>query len=954
MTAKIITKFLSNKHNGDGVLSLDFNLYAQDKLKLEMELVGSVNSDVVWEIYSGSEKLDVNDLTRGLKSELFLLKSYAGSRDKPHDFMIVCKNTEGITIAALTISVFATTKITDAYWGTSTEDKIYEASINRNFTAVFKGVGVYNIPLKLDVFFVAKKGEDEKISDLSKVVYIKSFYDLADFYINKDILTNHKMFFLGNTPTIFMEYISNSTKLDLTGNMRDLAIAKAYFIISYGDHILFNGKHENVLLNITFSLKSLNVEEPITSISPVVVSSEEYFTQKYEPCKYEKIFYKHGKGAEIELFDEKKPTKKGKDGKLLNSKVEISVIVPPVRSKNIKDLKIRLESVETDQCSFNEDNKKIAVYDEGSRSEEALPHHGRVINTKNLDEAKIQYTFEKVDEKITVKPSFNYRYDENSAWDFLKNYFLFSTLLDSKDVTQNDLKGFLIGWEAETKGIIDVHRIGLETCRYHKSLYLKTFADVAWAFHFFFNEPHEKIFYNENSTIVPRKGLEAQIKWIQKKNNLITSLTVPVGMAGITDAVQDFALDIVKDMADKYDLAFTAYYDFDEHGKKNSQQIDYAQIYPNAFDILIGSAVTLEILIQIILIILTDGAAAEAFLSRVGTKTSLGALTKTSEILTQTVSKSEILFKNAKYAKMAYNTLSLGKVNYYKGYRFVDNGNAEINPLLEERLEFAPLISGGILVEKTLANFLLDKTPPIRIIDLTQKGLKYLKLGINTYFLTKGRSHKADKALFYPVKVLDRSLTTAKDFILFMGDRALEKIFGVVGEISKEIKADIKLDFWLQINNAESTMNFTNFIGKGSVKDRSSLTIAPSAGLFLQLKISASVKVPVRVMKIINYASEDTQYKEIEADGKLDVTGDIFYRRDYVFSADMKGPTYKDTVHFGGLGGEYDYKVKVKSRRNDDEKNKDILQEPKEFMLVKPFIGSFSEFLLFVNPAEKK
>lgn len=276
--------------------------------------------------------------------------------------------------------------------------------------------------------------------------------------------------------------------------------------------------------------------------------------------------------------------------------------------------------------------------------------------------------------------------------------------------------------------------------------------------------------------------------------------------------------------------------------------------------------------------------------------------------------------------------------------------------MLEERLEFAPLISGGIKVEKTLANFFLDKTPPIKIIDLTKKGLEYMTLGINKYFLDQGSYHKADKALFYPVTVLDRTLTGTKNFILFMGDRALEKIFGVVGEISKEIKADIKLDFWLKINNATNTMNLTNFIGGGTTKDHSSITIAPSAGLFLQLKISASVKVPVRVMKIINYASEDTQYKEIEADGKLDVKGDIFYRRDYIFSADTKAPAYKDSVHFGGLGGEYDYKIKLINQKTKGKSNKhyDKEQKPKKFILVKPFTGSFAEFLLFVNPAEKK
>lgn len=662
MNARIITQYENKTHDGNGYLHLDFDIISSDTVILDMEVINvPEKTETIWKIHSNNLQLDTNDLTKGKQAELKILKSYSGSKKIPHIFNVIITDLLGNVLTKLDISVFATPKITDAFWGSSTEEKIYEASINRNFTAVFRGNGLYNVPLKLDVFFLSKNGEDEKIAGLSKVVTLNSFYDLADFHVNKDILKNHKMFFLGNTPTIFMEYISNSTKLDLTGNMRDLAIAKSYFIISHGDHVLFNGKDEKCLLNITFTLASLNVEEPIISLSPALVGTEEYFTQRYEPCKYEKIFFQNGSLPKVEVFDEKKPTQKNADGTFKNSKFSVAAIVPPKGSENIKELSIILEAVETIQCSLSDENKKLTNLPEESNTKEKPSHQGRVFNIKELNEAGINVINKEIDKKITIQPSFDYKYNKNSAWEFLIHYFLFSTLLDSKDSIQNELKGIMLGWEAQNKGIIDVHRIGLETCRYQKSLYLKTFADVAWAFHFFFNSPHGNIFYNENETIVRRKGMEAQIKWLQEKNNLITSLTVPVGMAGITDAVQDFALDIVKDMAEKYDIAFTAYYDFDGEGKKNTKQIDYAQIYPNVFDTLIGSAVTLEILIQIILIILTDGAAAEAFLARLGTKTSLGALTKTSEVLTQTVSKNEILFKNAKYAEIAYTLYRWGR-----------------------------------------------------------------------------------------------------------------------------------------------------------------------------------------------------------------------------------------------------------------------------------------------------
>ncbi|MFC6269811.1 hypothetical protein [Frigoriflavimonas asaccharolytica] len=975
MSAKIVTKFLSKKHSGDGVLHIDFNSYSQNKIALQTELVGSKNTDIIWEIYSENQKLDTNDLNRGKNAEFLVLKSYAGSRDKPHDFLIVCKNSKGLNLASFTISVFATPEILEAYWGTSIENKIYEASINRNFTAIFNGVGLYNIPLHLDVYFVAKKGEDVKVESLSKVIHIKSIYDIADFYVNKEILNNHKMFFLGNTPTIFMEYISNSTLLDLTGNMRDLVIAKAYFIIKYKNHILFNGKFENHILNITFSINSLVVEEKNTTISPVVVATEEYFTQKYEPCKYEKIFYKHGESAELELFDEDKPTKKDKDGKLSNSKVEISVIVPPVGSKNVKDLKIRLEKVETKQCSFNDDNKKLANYDEGSIAEETLPHKGRVINTKNLDEAKIQYIFDKPDKKITIKPTFNYKYGKDTAWEFLKHYFLFSTLLDSKDVLQNELKGKLIGWEAESKGIIDVHRIGLETCRYQKGLYLKTYADVAWAFHSKFDNPYIPEYYNDNKSVKFVEGLDEEIDQLVNSPLLNNFSATIISPALGSSFIRKFIADIIKDMAERYGFAFTAYYDFDESGKKNSKQIDYGETHPKVFKALIAGVVTLEILIDVLLIIITEGAALANFVSKAGKVAKV--MNKSGKLVDKGLKAEEILakhsktFQAARTTKAAKSTFELMKGSYYKGYRFVYDEDIGIQPILEERVKISPLLNLGVSQEKKLGELIIDKTPVGMLLNVGKSATGGFGLGVSALFLKKISYTKAGskieagkqavgwyRAATYPLKIVNYGLETVYNLLAFATEEMMKKVFGAEAEFEKDITAHLDLDFWLKIQNASNKLDLVAMAKGESKKDKSSISVAPSGAFTVRLKLSGNVanKVVVRAMQILTWNNkQETKMQEMTAEGGFEVEGNIFIERRYYFKADKK-PYHEDKIVFTGLAGEYEYKIKTRKRDKEKIKKEEVIknQEPTQFILIEPCQLVFNSSEMTKNPSDDK
>ncbi|WP_343318229.1 hypothetical protein [Sphingobacterium multivorum] len=54
--------------------------------------------------------------------------------------------------------------------------------------------------------------------------------------------------------------------------------------------------------------------------------------------------------------------------------------------------------------------------------------------------------------------------------------------------------------------------------------------------------------------------------------------------------------------------------------------------------------------------------------------------------------------------------------------------------------------------------------------------------------------------------------------------------------------------------------------------------------------------------------------QEITADGKFEVEGNVFIERRYYFKADSK-PYHEDKIAFTGLAGEYEYKVKKRTKR---------------------------------------
>lgn len=977
MSAKIVVTYKNKTFKGD-FLEINFDTLNEDKLSLEMGLIGiSSGEHPIWEIYSDGIQLDTGDLTKGLKAELWILKTYAGTKENPHLFQVKVRDHNRNNLAILQISVYAIPKITDAFWGKYDDEKIFKASVNDVFTAYFQGHGIYNIPLKLKFFLKSLKDdiEDIEIKGLAKTKYVNYPYDLAEYCIDRDILKNNAKFFLLSAPAIMMDYLSNDMKLAITGDIKTALIAKAYFTISYKENILFDGK-KRALLSLQIDMKAFGKPQPQDGLSPSVVYNEEYFTQKYEPCKYEKIYYDYKTQKKIEVFDEKKPTKKNSYGSFKNDKIEISIIAPPKKSINIKDLVIKLEEVETTNCSLLDENKEQTNF--GDRDDFLLkkPHKGRVFDVKNLNSANIESHINEPDKIITIKPSFNYLYDNSEPWKFLKNYFLFSSLLRNTSSIENEIKGKLMDAEAHYKGIIDTHKIRIETCRYKKSLSIKTYADVAWGFHALFDDPYipEYYIFGNKKTIKTIRGLEAEIDWI-KDNKWIEKFTAPILGCGLdNNFIRDFCLDIVEDIADRYEMGFTAYYDFDEKGENNCQQIDYANTHPEVFKTMIGGIVTLEILIDVLLIILTEGAALANFVSKAGKVA--GIVNKSNKITKAGMKAEDILakrgeiFEKARLTKNVKSKFELIKGSYFRGYRYINDDEIGIQPVLEERVKISPLINIGIVQKKSLGELLVDKSPVGMILNFSKSATSGFLNGPSrtftdriTYTNRAGQKVKIGKkigawarAVKYPLKIINAGVTKIYDLAAFATDEALKNVFGTEAEFEKDITAHMDLDFWLKIHNEEKKLELLSLLKGQSKTDKSSISIATAGAFTVKLKLSANVsnKVLVRCMHILTWNNKETTMQEMKGDGTFEIEGNVFIEKRFYFD-DVGSPYHEDKIVFTGLAGEYEYKKKVKIQKNGGIEDEIIEeQKTKQFMLMEPCELLFHSTKMTKNPSDDK
>lgn len=414
-------------------IKINFDQLSANKVTLDMELLGegiTRTTFAEWKISSNGKQLDAGDRTVGNKAQLEILRFYSGSQHKPRIFTIETIDIDRKLIASYEVLVSAAPKIENAEWIDRGGDdtSITEAGFNTQIgIQIMKSQGIAGLPLNVNLYKIVD-GKEEQVHQIKTT---------------RDKLYNEKGFKLDEKHFPKLGAISAWLGIDLFSEN-----VKLYFTISAGTQMLYNGKQENNYLKPVPRIIDKN-KDMGTALSPVVISADQYFTQRYEPCKYEKINFVYGKQSGL-VFDEKQSTN------VRYPEHKISIIAG--NNPNAEKVEIQLAEVDTKECQYNSSNKKHIRYrDEEQRKEmeeKHKDHKNNVFDTEDLEAAGISPDI-KTESKLAFVPT--YPYVENDYATFLMQFL--------------------------TNGAQHI-TIPINTCRYRKKIELNIYPDALWTLHF--------------------------------------------------------------------------------------------------------------------------------------------------------------------------------------------------------------------------------------------------------------------------------------------------------------------------------------------------------------------------------------------------------------------------------------------------------------------------------------
>ncbi|MCG8859946.1 hypothetical protein, partial [Tenacibaculum finnmarkense] len=603
---------------------------------------------IQWKIiYNGDKTVDENDYTGGKKAEIKIYKEHAGTKEKPAT-LIVQSYYKGTVFSSVIIKLYATPEIVSAIWSSGG----YEATTVQNQQKVgvyIDGKGLSGQTLNVNIF---DKEDPETIIDSKSILKTQS--------------------------EAFTEWVArNSSEED-----------KTFFLtVNHKETELYRSKD----LMVVAHTKRRELPEIPVNLTPVTVYTEEYFTQKYEPCKYTKIEVTIGTEAPVTIFDETKPQAK------INRDIFNKIIKGKSTKKLSEKITITLDSV-TDECRNPEQDRES---------------HGGSVFTFNKDRLNAKEVTP--DKKLEILSLYNYEYLDDDLKFFLK-YFIFSAL-----IPENILKGVLIKAEIDWKDYPQEHKIKIDTCRYNDKITLKIMPDVAWAFHFDYGNlnPENQLYYKDIKTIKKVKGLKEEIEIVQATVKRFEKFTSFGPTGAFTNGIKDMVFEIIKGMSLELTVGFQSYYDFDNNNNNTPLTIrDYTKDHPWIGKVYIAGVLTLIIAIEVLLCVITEGASAARYLAKINKVRKLsGKWAKLAE-KGEKISRGKMM--GLKGMGTALDYVKGLNFSYYKAYQFIATENNEVGLLIEECFKFSLIDFKKRIKNLSFGEIAYNMTPVGLAINLTQ------------------------------------------------------------------------------------------------------------------------------------------------------------------------------------------------------------------------------------------
>ncbi len=950
---KIITTY-QDQIVKDNILHLDFDKISTATIQLEITDVSNDADDpkvfeqMEWVIIENSMRVDEDDYTGGKKAELKLYKEQAGAHDAPSYLDIqVVHPYEGV-VDTVHIELVATPRITEAAWVHSdTLENITETKFNTIVGIIIEGEAIQGVPLHVDIHLE----DNDQIIDFFKATKGRSLY-----------------------------YTELDKKWHVRHNLLFSEIRKTYLVISYlghnGEKVIYNGKEQNNLLTVNGKQTS---REPLVipdTLMNVTVGTDPYFTQRYEPCKYQSISYSFAEQAPVTIFEES-----DQGTHTPNRQPSISVQV----GTHKKPLVIEVSG-------HNEDTKCNAV----ERGEEA--HSKRIINIEEVPE---KYISEYTGTKVSFTPYFPYNHLDDNAQikrskylDFLQEYFI----------------------RPQPVALT----IPVETCRYTKNVAVSIVPDIAWAVHFqLMLDPSQlekkpdvleikdkkEMYFRGIDTITLHKGIDKLIEKyrpnIERIGSFFVLSTIPnvAPFSSIKEFVVSIVLDYIKGLGSCMGIGLHTYYNEDGQTREIAS---YTDRYPQIGNVIFGVTIAVIVIVDIIVLIFSGGTSAAA---RLGIKAAPKAvrIAKNAQKIQDRYHWLERKTEHSTF-EIAWPiiTHSIGR-----GYKAFADGSSGYN--MELKLNANPIFGLMARVEGHIGNVILGVTGVGTLLSAARTGVgwwgKILRLkrfknnkelaeraftidrakgkGIvsSTYKAAQALDKKGDRKLIGPgdiIIILNRIENNladkAKKYAEELG-HALEYYISIEGVY----KAQFTVDFNFPDNNVPVIEMKNTIPGKdGAPKEVVTTSLDPNNKKTVSYSrkksidayafVKASNKFTFTTDWIEPYIPEwlgvtANDYKSSKAKTRINIEGEaeamlqggISFERKYGIDNDMN-PYYQDITHFSGIAGRYKYSLKASKEDEDvlpsskEQKNKSDVElkgENPQLIIMEPFDIESKKIYLF-------
>ena len=950
---KIIVTYQDQVVEENG-LRLDFD--TMESATIQLEITDKYESDptvfetMEWVIIENNIRVDEDDYTGGRNAELKLYKDKAGAHNAPSyvDIQIV-HPTEGV-VDTVRLELVATPTIEKADWvDLENYNNIVETKFNTFVGIHIDGEGIQGIPLTVDIHLF----DDDQIIDHLTAQKDRSIHQVE---LKKKWHTKHHLFFS--------------------------VVKKVYAVISYlgheGTQVLYNGKEKGNLL--TIDGKKTNREPQVISdtLMTVTIGSDPYFTQRYEPCKYETISYTFANESKVIFFDESQQT-----------------TATPYRQPNIS---IRVgahkQPLVIEVEGHTPDSKCSAV----ERGEEA--HTPRMINAEEIPE---QYIDCYEGNKVSFTPYFPYDY-----------------LDDDQKIVKNRYLNFLADYffPPESKAIT----IPVETCRYAKNVNVEIHPDIAWALHFrcaldsaqLEKKPDQleifdrkDMYFREIEDIKLHIGLN---DLIDKYGHVVQKVLGGNIPSAIWPSIPDFSpqsfiwgliISYVRSLGACMGVGLHTYYN--EEDKDTRQIVSYTEQYPWVVNTLLVYPILVLIAADILALIFSGGSTKAAQLGlKITSKTARAAakLQKYQDRFEWIERKTE---HGAFHIAWPVLSLSLGK-----GYRVHPDGSSGYH--YEIKCTATPIFGLLFRSEGTMGDLVVDFSPIgwgftlARFgVGMVGKVLRYKKYAKNAPLAKRVFELGVDKkkSMFRHITDTHKALNKGsknKDYITpgrIIGilnkaeDNVKKKAEGIIKEMGLELNFYFSIEgtyrgkFEIDINLDDPTapqLSMRNHLPDGTYTSRSgehkdsegkpinevAFSRKKSIDAFAYLAINHNIRfmtnwIAPYIPNWLGVTEEDfkTKAAQTSIEGKAMLMGGISFELKYGCDTHL-GPYMQEYTHFSGIAGKYSLRVKRKRAKEDKDiivqnemsdntqsKNPEKEAPMVEFILMEPrTIGGAKRYLL--------